>query len=201
MRRRGDTPPYQYNVCGNGTLVYATTPSGLVFTDSEWHGVLWLRNCAIAGLVPADMANANSTLRLTDVTGYFNTGNNTSTCAGTLELVDDGATNAFVVDNGWSDYGITVFAKLKGDGIQVGSVQGDPHRRRRMHAQHVEEVPEVPGADEARRARVGKRHPAVAHAPCRDPPRRNGRARHKRRAGEVKNGIICPDETDSHRHE
>ena len=112
----GSASQFAGTLRGNGTLVYSASPSGLVFTDSEWQGVLWLKNCAIAGLVPADMANANSTLRLTGVTGYFNTGNNTSTCAGTLELVDDGATNAFVVDNGWSTSGITVFEKLKGDG-------------------------------------------------------------------------------------
>ena len=116
----GSASQFTGTLRGNGTLVYATTPSGLVFTDSEWNGVLWLKNCAIAGLVPANMANANSTLRLTGVTGYFNS-NPGSTATpqiseGTLELVDDGATNAFVVDNGWSTGGITVFEKLKGNG-------------------------------------------------------------------------------------
>jgi len=106
-------------VKGNGTFVYGGAPSGVMFTDSLWSGILWLKSCAIAGLNPSTLASANSTLRLTGVTGYFNTVPSSATpqvCAGTLELVDDGATNAFVVNNGWSDNGITVFEKLKGDG-------------------------------------------------------------------------------------
>ena len=103
-------------VKGDGTLVYTAAPSGITLTDNQWSGVLWLKNCAIVGLVPANMASDNSTLRLTGVTGYFNTGDNTSTCPGTLDLQDDGATNAFVVNNGYSTGGITVFAKLTGDG-------------------------------------------------------------------------------------
>ena len=103
-------------VKGDGTLVYGAAPSGLTLTGSTWSGVLWLKNCAIAGVVPANMASANSTLRLSGVTGYFNNGGNTSVCAGTLDLVNDAYAFALSVSNGWSDYGITVFEKLTGDG-------------------------------------------------------------------------------------
>lgn len=104
---------------GAGTVVYtgASPGSGQTWlTQSEWTGVLWLKNVAIAGLVPANLANANSTLRLTGVTGYFNNGGNTSTCGGTLDLQDDGDTKALTVNNGWSDSGISIFNKLIGSG-------------------------------------------------------------------------------------
>ena len=104
---------------GAGTVVYtgASPGSGQTWlTQSEWTGVLWLKNVAIAGLVPANLANANSTLRLTGVTGYFNNGGNTSTCDGTLDLQDDGDTKALTLNNGWSDYGISIFNKLIGSG-------------------------------------------------------------------------------------
>jgi hypothetical protein len=103
-------------VKGDGTLVYGAAPSGIKLTDSTWTGVLWLKNGTMSGLLAQDLANANSTLRLTGVTGYFNNADSEMTCAGTLELVDDGATPAFTVNNGFSANGKTVFAALKGDG-------------------------------------------------------------------------------------
>ncbi|MBR6733555.1 MAG: hypothetical protein IKL96_04045 [Kiritimatiellae bacterium] len=103
-------------VKGDGTLVYGASPSGIKLTDSTWTGVLWLKNGTMNGLLAQALANANSTLRLTGVTGYFNNADSEMTCAGTLELVDDGATPAFTVNNGFSANGKTVFAALKGDG-------------------------------------------------------------------------------------
>ncbi|MBQ6142353.1 MAG: hypothetical protein IJI54_13845 [Kiritimatiellae bacterium] len=63
------------------------------------------------------MANANSTLRLSGVVGYFNNGGSKQTCDGTLELENDSYSYAFSVSDGWSTGGITVFAKLKGSGL------------------------------------------------------------------------------------
>ncbi len=103
-------------VKGDGTLVYGAAPSGLTLTDSLWSGVLWLKNGTMNGLLAQNLASANSTLRLTGVTGYFNNGDSEMTCLGTLELVDDGATAAFTVSNGFSTNGKTVFAAVKGDG-------------------------------------------------------------------------------------
>ena len=103
-------------VKGDGTLVYGAAPSGLTLTDSLWSGVLWLKNGTMNGLLAQNLASANSTLRLTGVTGYFNTGDSEMTCLGTLELVDDGATVAFTVSNGFSTNGKTVFPVLTGDG-------------------------------------------------------------------------------------
>lgn len=115
-------------VKGDGTLVYGAAPAGLTLTQSDWSGVLWLKNCAIAGVVPSTLAGANSTLRLTGVTGFFNDGNNTSICEGTLELVDDGATAAFTVDGGWSDGGVSVFARLSGNGTLGASTSNISQR-------------------------------------------------------------------------
>ena len=103
-------------VKGDGTLVYGAAPSGLALTDSLWIGVLWLKNGTMNGLLAQNLASANSTLRLTGVTGYFNDGDSEMTCLGTLELVDDGATPAFTVSDGYSANGKTVFAALTGDG-------------------------------------------------------------------------------------
>ena len=103
-------------VKGDGMLVYGAAPSGLTLTDSLWSGVLWLKNGTMNGLLAQNLASANSTLRLTGVTGYFNNGDSEMTCLGTLELVDDGATPAFTVSNGFSTNGKTVFAAVKGDG-------------------------------------------------------------------------------------
>ena len=103
-------------VKGDGTLVYGAAPSGLTLTDSLWSGVLWLKNGTMNGLLAQNLASANSTLRLTGVTGYFNDGDSEMTCLGTLELVDDGATPAFTVNNGFSTNGKTVFPMLTGDG-------------------------------------------------------------------------------------
>ena len=103
-------------VKGDGTLVYGAAPSGLTLTDSLWNGVLWLKNGTMNGLLAQNLASANSTLRMTGVTGYFNNGDSEMTCLGTLELVDDGATPAFTVSNGYSTNGKTVFPVLTGDG-------------------------------------------------------------------------------------
>lgn len=103
-------------VKGDGTLVYGAAPSGVTLTDSLWSGVLWLKNGTMNGLLAQNLASANSTLRLTGVTGYFNNGDSEMTCLGTLELIDDGATSAFTVSNGFSTNGKTVFAALTGDG-------------------------------------------------------------------------------------
>lgn len=103
-------------VKGDGTLVYGAAPSGLTLADGLWSGVLWLKNGTMNGLLAQNLASANSTLRLTGVTGYFNDGDSEMTCLGTLELVDDGATPAFTVNNGFSTNGKTVFPVLTGDG-------------------------------------------------------------------------------------
>ena len=110
---------------GSGTVVYdGTVPvTTKGWNDSTaWAGTLWIKNVAIAGLVPAYVANARSTVRLTGVTGYFNNnGTNTFSSDGTLDLQDDGDTKAFSVNNGWSQSGITVFAKLSGSGTLTQS--------------------------------------------------------------------------------
>lgn len=107
-------------VTGAGTVVYngAVPTTGLGWTDSaNWKGTLWVKNTTFTGVVPNTMANANSTLRLSGVVGYFNNGGSKQTCDGTLELENDSYSYAFSVSDGYSTYGITVFAKLKGSGL------------------------------------------------------------------------------------
>ena len=108
-------------VTGAGTVVYdgAVPTTGLGWTDSaNWKGTLWVKNTTtFTGVVPNTMANANSTLRLSGVVGYFNNGESKQTCDGTLELENDSYQYAFSIDNGYSTSGITVFAKLKGSGL------------------------------------------------------------------------------------
>ncbi len=104
---------------GSGTVVYNNSlpVAGKGWTDSDnWIGTVWLKNYAIAGLNPGDFANARSTMRLSLCTGYFNDGDNTKTCAGTLDLQNDTGSYAFSVANGWSTNGKTIFARLTGSG-------------------------------------------------------------------------------------
>ncbi len=106
-------------VTGTGTAIYtgATPPTGLGWADgSNWQGTLWVKNTTFTGVLPNTMANANSTLKLSGVVGYFNSTGNTQTSDGTLELENDSYSYAFSVSDGWSTGGITVFAKLKGSG-------------------------------------------------------------------------------------
>ena len=107
-------------VKGDGTVIYTAKPTTLTLTDADWNGVLWLKNVAVDAADPSTFAGENSVLRLTGCTGYFNPSTKmTCECLGTLDLQDDGATKAFTVNNGWSDSGITIFAKLTGDGSLV----------------------------------------------------------------------------------
>lgn len=107
-------------VKGDGTVIYTAKPTTLTLTDADWNGVLWLKNVAVDAADPSTLAGENSVLRLTGCTGYFNPSTKmTCECLGTLDLQDDGATKAFTVNNGWSDSGITIFAKLTGDGSLV----------------------------------------------------------------------------------
>ena len=104
---------------GSGTVVYNNSlPAvGKGWTDSNnWIGVVWLKKYALAGLIPGNFANARSTLRLSDCTGYFNNGDNTQTCDGTLDLQNDTTSYAFSVSNGFSTNAKTIFAKLTGSG-------------------------------------------------------------------------------------
>ncbi len=104
---------------GTGTVVYNNSlpVAGKGWTDSDnWIGTVWLKNYAIAGLDPGEFANARSTLRLSMCTGYFNNGDNTKTCVGTLDLQNDTGSYAFSVNNGWSTNGKTIFARLTGSG-------------------------------------------------------------------------------------
>ena len=118
-------------VTGNGTAVYdgAKPTTGLGWTDSaNWQGTLWVINCSsFTQVLPNTVVNANSILRLTDCSGYFNNSDNAQSCDGTLELVD-GNSAAFTVSDGYSSYGMTTFAKLIGDGTLTHS-KGAVHQR------------------------------------------------------------------------
>jgi hypothetical protein len=110
---------------GDGTVLCTAKPtlgaSNLVATDYEWGGVLWIKGVNIGGILPQDCAGVNSTIRLTGCTGYFNNADSLMTCAGTLDLQDDGDTKAFEVTNGFSTNGKSKFAKLTGSGTFVSN--------------------------------------------------------------------------------
>lgn len=119
---------------GNGTIVYTNAvptfgDSGIVATENEWEGVVWLKNATLAGINTALVAGTNSTLRLTGCTGYLNSANATQECAGTLDLRDEGETKAFTVNEGFSLNGVTVFAKLTGSGTITQDASKDRYQR------------------------------------------------------------------------
>ena len=124
--KAGAANTFSGTIVGDGTLVYDNiTPSGATFTDAAWEGVLWFKNGTRTSMDASALAGANSTLRLTGVTGYFNYG---KTSNGALDLQDDGETKAFTLSDGWSDNNPTVFAKLTGSGTLTASNTGVSHR-------------------------------------------------------------------------
>ena len=124
--KAGAANTFNGTIVGDGTLVYDNlTPSGATFTNDAWEGVLWFKNGTRTSMDASALAGANSTLRLTGVTGYFNYG---KTSTGALDLQDDGETKAFTLSDGWSDYNPTVFAKLTGSGTLAASNTGVSHR-------------------------------------------------------------------------
>ena len=103
---------------GAGTVVYngVVPATGKGWTESAWTGTVWFKNYTTK-LVAFDInpfGNANSTLRLTGLNGYFQR-NNSVTQNVPVELVDDGATPAWTYNDGWGG-SVVAFAALKGNG-------------------------------------------------------------------------------------
>lgn len=103
---------------GSGTVVYdGVAPlTGKGWTESAWTGTVWFKNYTtkLAAFDINPYGNANSTLRLTGLNGYFQR-NNSVTQNVPVELVDDGATPAWTYNDGWGG-SVVAFAALKGNG-------------------------------------------------------------------------------------
>lgn len=101
------------------TGAYTWDINGL--TDAEnWRGTVYLKNVSWNNMHFGTLGNANSTVKVTGVQGYSPEKNDgTMGFAGTLELVDVGATKALTINNSWgSRY---YFGKVKGEGTICSS--------------------------------------------------------------------------------
>ena len=106
-------------VTGGGTTVFRSLDSAnsLIWTSGAWTGTVALTNVSAKTLAIDAYGNANSTVRLTGVSGYPGSSGNTNITFGTtVELVDgaDGS-RAWTIDNGYSSDTTTIYA-LKGSG-------------------------------------------------------------------------------------
>ena len=114
-----NTPPTfsTVKVQGAGTVVYTgALPPDNVFTVEGWNGTVWIKNYAtkLIAFRPNNYGNANSTLRLTGLNGYFER-NSAVTHNVAIELVDDGNTAAWTYNDGWGG-SVVAFSTLKGSG-------------------------------------------------------------------------------------
>ena len=106
-------------VTGGGTTVFRSLDSAnsLIWTSGAWTGTVALTNVLAKTLAIDAYGNANSTVRLTGVSGYPGSNGNTNITFGTtVELVDgaDGS-RAWTIGNGYSSDSTTIYA-LKGSG-------------------------------------------------------------------------------------
>ena len=106
-------------VTGGGTTVFRSLDSAnsLIWTSGAWTGTVALTNVSAKTLAIDAYGNANSTVRLTGVSGYPGSSGNTNITFGTtVELVDgaDGS-RAWTIGNGYSSDSTTIYA-LKGSG-------------------------------------------------------------------------------------
>ena len=103
---------------GSGTVAYngVLPTTGKGWTEPTWSGTVWLKNYTtkLAAFDTNPYGNAESTLRLTGLNGYFQR-NSTVTHNVPIELVDDGATPAWTYNDGWGG-SVVVFSTLKGNG-------------------------------------------------------------------------------------
>ena len=100
-------------VTGTGTVVFTgsvpTNTGDAWWKNAAWTGTVWLKNASIAALDSNLYGNSESTLKFTNVTGYFEQ-NHVNTVP--IELDGDG----FYYNNGWGGE-LQKFSELKGSGL------------------------------------------------------------------------------------
>ena len=100
-------------VSGSGTVVFTgsvpTNTGDAWWKNAAWTGTVWLKNASIAALDSNLYGNSESTLKFTNVTGYF-AQNHVNTVP--IELDGDG----FYYNNGWGGE-LQTFSELKGSGL------------------------------------------------------------------------------------
>ena len=120
------------DVAGSPVIIYngaTPTVSGSKFTSNvipsfvtdstQWTGTIWIKNVAVSNFAPSNFGNANSTVRLSGVSGHFAQGS--VSCAPAIELVNDSYQYGFYVSDGFSrsaayPNNVVVINKLKGNG-------------------------------------------------------------------------------------
>lgn len=110
-------------VTGSGAAVYSgvAPTTGLGWNADTWTGTVWIKDLGLTGQDLNNYGNANSTLRLSGVSGYFP---QTLDCTVPIELSNAGTTSGYglYVSNGFSRDGtsdpdrVIIIRELKGDG-------------------------------------------------------------------------------------
>ena len=109
-------------VTGTGTVVFdgvAPSPTGDAWwKNSDWTGTVFMKNRSNVATIDLSLyGNTDSTVKFSNISGWFKQGN--STFDTTLEL-DDTAGTAFTLSDGWNGNVITI-SKLKGSGTFYGN--------------------------------------------------------------------------------
>ena len=115
------------NVTGDGTIVYnrflPKSGSGTSWTDSsKWAGTVWIKNRTIEGIQLNNYGNAESTVKLTAVSGYLAecTSSKYYTITPAIEVEGSGLD----IQNGWGADRLTI-RELKGTGTFKSSGGGE----------------------------------------------------------------------------
>lgn len=104
-------------ITGGGVVVFdGAVPSDSTIFDSSWTGTCWVKNIPQSGdtqIKPNSWGNANSVLRVTNVTGWIAEG---STIITPIEVVDEDSTPALTLFYTTSPSSTIVFNELRGNG-------------------------------------------------------------------------------------
>ena len=106
-----------------GDMFTATSVPEFVASPESWTGTIWISNVVQTGFSLTKYGNANSTMRLSDVKGYFANATNDIPC--TVELVDGNAGYGLWLNDGYewgggAGYKMTKIPNLTGTGKLQG---------------------------------------------------------------------------------
>lgn len=136
-------------VTGSGTVIYENgVDTSAIYQDTGWTGTLWIKGMNWNQWDLGREGTAGSSLvKLTGFTGYA-PNSTTAGCNATVELVDNGATKAISVNNGYSTQAF-FFKKIIGSGTFTATSANTSKHIYKFH-----DVSEFTGKLEANNIRI-----------------------------------------------